>query len=96
MSWDEVVRWVLRCDGKITHDHQCPELYPSFDEDGGQLDEPSVWSDEERDKAAEWLRSSGWMALRDGRVLCPRHVAAGVHLAQAAWEGLPFDEPYLR
>jgi hypothetical protein len=38
------------------------------------------------------LRYRGWLPLRDGRVLCPRHVAGLEHLARAAVDGLPFDE----
>jgi hypothetical protein len=92
VSWEAVTRWVLRCDGRITHDHQCPEVYLAFDEDGEVLPDPYAWSETDRGTAAEWLRYSRWMVAPDGRMLCPRHVEAGERMAAAALEGLPFDE----
>ncbi|HEY3483554.1 MAG TPA: hypothetical protein VGL02_32205 [Streptomyces sp.] len=86
-----VTRYALRCDGTTTHG-QCDELltYPDPD-DGTRL--AALW---EQPEFGRWDRSgvtsAGWLVLHDGRVLCKRHVDSGARMAQAALEGLPFDE----
>lgn len=41
-------------------------------------------------EARRELRAAGWHAARDGRLLCPAHVAALEYLARAEIDGLPF------
>lgn len=98
MSFEPVTRWVLRCDGDTTRG-QCTQrlvdCHPDDDPDSPLTvwapvihDRPTLADDERRDLRHHF----GWLALRDGRVLCSRHVDGLEYLARAAVDGLPFDE----
>lgn len=94
MSFEPVTRWAIRCDDQ-TNTGQCPQrLVYTEDPD----DPPVVWNLALLDRAdldddtRTLLRVLGWLVAPDGRVLCPRHVAALEYLAAAALDGLPFPD----
>lgn len=108
MTFEPVTRWTVRCDGDTTHgqclDHH---LYPDDEDWDGDSERQypdelgngaGAWvltlfdAPELTDVDRRGLRLSGWLPLRDGRVLCPRHVASLEYLAHAAVDGLPFDD----
>lgn len=94
MSWEPVQRWALRCDGRVTHDRQCEVMFLAYSEDEETL-QSALWTDVERldfEQMARWLVNAGWQPVRDGRVLCPRHVDAGARLVEAVMDGLPFED----
>lgn len=97
MSFEPVTRWVLRCDGDTTHG-KCTQQFVYGDDPDDPESPLTVWYPQVYDEAALHphvladLRCSGWLALRDGRVLCSRHVDGLEYLARAAVDGLPFDE----
>jgi len=97
VSFEPVTRWEIRCDGDTTRG-QCTQrlLYCDNPDDPHSpltawvpavYDEPSL-----HEQALTDLRASGWLVGRDGRLLCPRHVAALEYLARVAIDGLPFPE----
>jgi hypothetical protein len=99
MSFEPITRWALRCDGTTTRgqcDHRLVDCHPDDDPDSpltvwapNLFDQPELTRPDATD-----LRYRGWLVLRDGRVLCPAHVAGLEHLARAAVDGLPFDEEW--
>lgn len=101
MSFEPVTQWALRCDGDTTRG-QCTQqfVYPvgTDDWDEAEESEATVWRPflydgpelDEHDRRD--LHVAGWLLARDGRALCPRHVAGLEHLARAAVDGLPFPE----
>jgi hypothetical protein len=107
VSFEPITRWVLRCDGAVGHG-RCPDRWvfamDVVQDDAGagvgdeKAGEVTVWApvvfDEpeltEQDRAE--LDAAGWLLARDGRLLCPRHVAAQEYLVHAAIDGLPLDE----
>lgn len=98
MSFQPVCRWVLRCDGTTTRG-RCPRRWDAVDPtDQGDPDAGGGWSPVPFDRPRldpddrGWLAATGWLLLRDGRVLCPAHIAALEFLARAALDGLPLDE----
>ena len=106
MTWKpvtvSVTRWTLHCDGQRGHG-QCEQLvlidpYDDPDEQGDDPDvqarlEPRLWSEPVLEADCEaGLRWEGWLVLRDGRVLCPEHVAACEYQVRAALDGLPFSD----
>jgi hypothetical protein len=97
VSFESVTRWELRCDGDTTRG-QCTQrlLYCDNPEDPDSpltewypavYDEPTL-----HERTLADLRYSGWLVARDGRLLCPRHVAALEYLARVAVDGLPFPD----
>lgn len=95
MSYEPVTLYHLRCDGVLPHGRQCPELYQYTDpeDDSGDLITALLDKQEMSEAWAKTIRSDGWMVLRDGRVLCAKHVAGQANLAEAIAFGLPFDDP---
>jgi hypothetical protein len=100
VSWEQVTRYALRCDGRVTVDRQCPNLYEVQRCDGeceggcGQgCSTPALWEDQERSEMPDHLRYTPWMVLPDGRLFCPQHVAGQLAFARAQIEGLPFPAP---
>jgi hypothetical protein len=97
MSFEPVTRWTIRCDGDTTRG-QCTRRFVYGDNPDDSDAALTVWSPTVYDEptlhacVAADLRCSGWLVGRDGRLLCPRHLAALEHLARAAVDGLPFDE----
>jgi hypothetical protein len=98
MTWTPktvlVTRWVLRCDGALSWG-DCDQLAPSDPYTEPERLDIRLWSEpvmEAGDEAG--LRWDGWLVLRDGRVLCPAHVAACERQVHAALEGLPFSDTH--
>jgi hypothetical protein len=99
MTWKpvtvSVTRWTLRCDGQRGHG-QCEQFVlidPYDDPDARVRLDPRLWSEPVLEADCEaGLRWEGWLVLRDGRVLCPEHVAACEYQVRAALDGLPFSD----
>lgn len=100
MSWQAMTWQVLRCDGDVPHG-QCPRVLYDTDADpaispfawgpdGQHVVLPILFTDADTDVNPRALQEQGWMRTRT-RVLCPDHVAALEHMAEAEMEGLPFD-----
>ncbi|MFE7201907.1 hypothetical protein ACFU8R_16715 [Pseudonocardia alni] len=98
MSFEPATRWVLHGDGEVGADRQCHRYYVVAIDPEDDL-AATVWVPGLFDLCAltlddlPGLRGAGWLVLRDGRVLCDRHVGGLAELARAAVEGLPFDDP---
>jgi hypothetical protein len=96
MSFEPVTRWVLRCDGTTTYgqcDQRAMTCHPDDDPNDPASWYPALYDKtylDDRDRT--YLHWAHWLVLPDGRVLCPRHIAALEHLAWAALDGLPFDD----
>lgn len=95
MSFEPLTGWVLRCDAGL-----CPELVRSCHRAADPHD-PDTWQptvfahpnpiDPDDDHVlVAWLHRTGWLLLRDGRVLCPDHV----HALAAGLRPLPGDGRY--
>lgn len=95
MSFEPVTLYHLRCDGVLPHGRQCPELYqyPDPEDDSGDLITALLDKQELSEAWTKSIRHEGWMAFRDGRVHCAKHVSGMANLAEAVAFGLPFDEP---
>lgn len=91
MSFEPVTYYHLRCDGPTTRG-QCVEILwiHDYDDDGALT--KALTASREVDSWRKTLEHYGWMVGPDGRLHCPRHVAAAEHTAKAALEGLPFAD----
>lgn len=102
MSWQPVSYWALRCDGDVPNG-QCGELLYSdsysavsalaWNKHAEVVHAPTLFTSgcTQRDLLERWLSAQGWLKT-DSRVLCPDHVQALEKQAEAAVDGLPFDE----
>lgn len=92
MSFEPVTLYTLRCDGRLAH-AQCPEVHHYVDpeDDSGDLIRTLLDKPELSEAWAKSIRSEGWMAFRDGRVHCAKHVAGTANMAEALAFGLPFE-----
>jgi hypothetical protein len=91
MSFEPFIMYKLRCDGRTTHG-QCDEVYQGYpDGDEGEGLQHFIF---EKPELPRWFLAGcrSWLILQDGRVLCPRHVAAAEHSVAASIDGLPFEE----
>lgn len=93
MSFEPVTMYILRCDGQLAHS-QCPEVYHYVDpeDDSGDLVRALYDKQELSEAWAKSIRYEGWMAFRDGRVHCKKHVSGTSDMAEALAFGLPFED----
>lgn len=94
MSFEPVTLYNLRCDGVLPHGRQCPEVYqyPDPEDDSGDLITALLDKQELSEEWVKFIRPEGWMAFRDGRVHCAKHVAGAADMAEALAFGLPFED----
>jgi hypothetical protein len=92
VSFEPVTMYTLRCDGRLAHS-QCPEVHHYVDpeDDSGDLIRTLLDKPELSEAWAKSIRSEGWMAFRDGRVHCAKHVKGTADMAEALAFGLPFE-----
>lgn len=93
MSFEPVTLYHLRCDGLLAHGRQCSELYQYADpeDDSGDLITALLDKPELSEAWVKSIRDEGWMAFRDGRVHCAKHVKGTADMAEALAFGLPFE-----
>ena len=96
MSWEQVTRWKLTCDGPTTNG-KCPAVFREETEDGNLR--VGLWAKKQLTVGNVGYDACGraWRISRDAEgnviALCPAHGDAEDYMAAAKADGLPFDEP---
>ncbi|AHH98267.1 hypothetical protein [Kutzneria albida] len=91
MSFETRTFYVLRCDGRTTNG-QCPTIYEIPEDDEDNEPGPILYGRPELTDTQRRYHLGDWLALPDGRVLCPDHIEAGMRFAAACMDGLPFED----
>lgn len=98
MAWQPVSYWSPRCDGQTTAGQCTALMYDhtpcsfAIDKHGDVVATPFLMDRPNLPLQADAVEACGWLLTRDERLLCPDHVRALEKEAQAAMDGLPFEE----